>query len=211
MSFGFANCSRKSWGATSMGAKILFRSWAMPLARRPIPSSRWAWRSWSSSDLALGHIALDRDVVDDLAVGVAKRLDIPIDVELGAVFPVIDVFADKGVAGFEVGAEAIQCRARCLRTLQETRALSDDLVGPPTGHAGESGIDVDNMRTGFIQNRVCDDDRFAKLRERLLSESQRVVRRQVQRNLRAAYVERCQAFIAVYLIQLRPDSRRPCF
>ena len=68
--------------AHGIGASTLFRSCAMPLARRPMPLEPLRARQLLLELAALSHVALHCYEIDDAAALVAQRLDIPIDEKL---------------------------------------------------------------------------------------------------------------------------------
>ncbi|MCX6606309.1 MAG: hypothetical protein NTV52_22335, partial [Acidobacteria bacterium] len=105
-----------------------------------------------------GDVALDGDVVGDLAVGSAEGGDTPGDGIGRAVFAVVDRFPVEICAGAQAIAKSLEDVRVGVRALEDAGRAAEDFGDRIAGHGGEGGIGVDDMGAGGDELRVGDDD-----------------------------------------------------
>ena len=119
------------------------------------------------------HIALHDDEIGDAAFVVTQWLDIPAHVKLRAVFAINNVFAFESSSFSEIRAQSLKREQDRFRSLEDTGIFPNDFPREITGQAGKSFVYVYDLRTGFLEIRVGNHDRFAQLRQCLLSSADR--------------------------------------
>ena len=108
-------------------------------------------------DLAVADVALHRDPMRVSALFVGDGNDAQLDPELLAVLSAIEQLGLDRFRGFERAAQAVENGAVDRRALQDARAEAEHFGLGVSGHAGESGVAVDDLRPWEVERQVLRD------------------------------------------------------